>query len=207
MFFKIFMDKTSTKKNDFDIKLKEAIEIIRENRSIVATRVLEVLDSQRITVNSFFNMLPKHYQEMQEDLLHEENITLPSDYPPSEEAVKIIESKLSGIIYEDKHIYLSSERTIEEIASTLVHEVSHFLNSEIFTQERKKSSTLLYRYNDEVRSFTAEKIFELDGHCMLRSHTRKIHAHVTRAYPEFVEPEMDTKKMGYVYSWFDTPMK
>ncbi|MFJ1268120.1 hypothetical protein ACD661_06095 [Legionella lytica] len=207
MFFKIFMDKTSTKKIDFDVKLKEAIEIIRENRSIVATRVLEVLDSQRITVNSFFNMVPKHYQEMQEDLLNEENITLPSDYPPSEEAVKIIESKLSGIIYEDKHIYLSSDRTAEEIASTLVHEVSHFLNSDIFRQERKKSSTLLYRYNDEVRSFTAEKIFALDGHCMLRSYTRKIHAHVTRAYPEFVEPDMDTQKMGYVYSWFDTPMK
>ena len=207
MFFKIFMDKTSTKKIDFDVKLKEAIEIIRENRSIVATRVLEVLDSQRITVNSFFNMVPKHYQEMQEDLLNEENITLPSDYPPSEEAVKIIESKLSGIIYEDKHIYLSSDRTAAEIASTLVHEVSHFLNSDIFRQERKKSSTLLYRYNDEVRSFTAEKIFALDGHCMLRSYTRKIHAHVIRAYPEFVEPEMDTQKMGYVYSWFDTPMK
>ncbi|CAM4487308.1 MAG: hypothetical protein LEGION0403_FIIPPAGN_00377 [Legionella sp.] len=90
MFFKIFMDKTSTKKNDFNVKLKEAIEIIRANQSIVATRVLEVLDSQRITVNSFFNMSPKHYQEIQEDLLKEEHITIPPDYPPTEETVEIM---------------------------------------------------------------------------------------------------------------------
>lgn len=207
MFFKIFMDKTSTKKNDFNVKLKEAIEIIRANQSIVATRVLEVLDSQRITVNSFFNMSPKHYQEIQEDLLKEEHITIPSDYPPTEETVEIIEGKYSGIIYEDKHIYLSLARTVEEIASTLIHEVCHFLNSDIFRQEKKNSSTLLYRYKDEVRSFTAEKIFELDGRCMLRSYTRKIHAHVTQVYPEFVDPNIDMQKVGYVYSCFDTPRK
>lgn len=207
MFFKIFTDKSSAKKNDFDVKLREVIEIIRDNQSIVARHVIKALDSQKITVNSFFNMSPRHYETMQEELLTEENTTIPPDYPPSEEAVKIIESKYSGIIYEDEHIYLSLERSVEEIASTLVHEVCHFLNSDIFRQEKKNSTTLLYRYKDEVRSFTAEKIFELDGRCMLRSYTRKIHAHVTRAYPEFVDPDMDTKKMGYVYSCFDTPMK
>ncbi|MDR3501525.1 MAG: hypothetical protein P4L79_02985 [Legionella sp.] len=208
MFFKaVFMDKSSTKKNEFDIKLNDAIELIRANQSIVATRVLEALDSHRITVNSFFNMSENHYKEIQEDLLKEEKITIPSEYPPSEEIVNIIEEKYSGIIYDDKHIYLSLNRTVEEIASTLVHEVCHFLNSDIYRQEQKKSSSLLYRYKDEIRSFTAEKIFERDGHCILRSHMRRIHAHVTRAYPEFVDPDMDMQKVGYVYSCYDTPMK
>lgn len=207
MFFKIFMDKSSTKKNEFGIKLNEAIELIRDNQSIVAKRVLEVLESNQVTVNSFFNMSLWHYEQMQEDLLQEENITIPPDYPPSDETVKIIEGKYSGIIYEDKHIYLNSDRSTEEIATTLVHEISHFLNSDIFRQEKKNSSSLLYRYKDEVRSFTAEKIFERDGHCILRSHMKKIHAHVTRAYPEFVDPDMDMQKVGYVYSCYDTPMK
>jgi hypothetical protein len=207
MFFKLFTDKTPTKKSEFEIKLNEAIELIRDNQSIVAERVLEVLESNQVTVNSFFNMSPWHYEQMQAELFQEEKITIPPDYPPSDETVKIIEDKYSGIIYEDKHIYLNSDRSAEEIASTLVHEISHFLNNTIFKQEQKNSSSLLYRYKDEIRSFTAEKIFERDGHCILRSHMKKIHAHVTRAYPEFVDPDMDMQKVGYVYSCYDTPMK
>ncbi|WP_133135683.1 hypothetical protein [Legionella rowbothamii] len=207
MFFKIFTDKSSKRKNEFDIKLNEAIELIRNNQSIVAERVLEVLESNLVTVNSFFNISHSYYQQIQEDLLQEEKITIPSDYPPSDETVKIIEGKYSGIIYDDQHIYLSSDRTVEEIASTLVHEICHYLNSEIFRQEQKNSSSLLYRYKDEVRSFTAEKIFERNGHCILRSHMRNIHAHVTRVYPEFVDPDMDMQKVGYVYSCYDTPIK
>ncbi len=208
MFFKsLFMDKSSTQKNNFDAKLEEAIKLIRANKSIVAARVLEVLDSHKVTINSFFNMSYKHFQEIQEDLLEEEKITIPSDYPPSDETVKIIEKTYSGIIYEDKHIYLNSERSAEDIASTLVHEICHFLNSDIFKQEKRNSSSLLYRYKDEVRSFTAERIFERDGHCVLRSDIKKVHAYVTEAYPEFVDPNEDMQKLGYVYSCYDMPRK
>ena len=61
-------------------------------------------------------------------MFEEENILLSQEHPPTEKTVKIIEKYLSGIIYDDQHIYLNSEHTIEEIASTMVHESCHFLN-------------------------------------------------------------------------------
>lgn len=208
MFFSpSFANKSSSSKDNFDIKFKKAIELIKRNHSIVAPKVLEAIDLHRITVNSFFNMSEEHYQEMQEDMLEENSIILPTEYPPTAEAVKLIEGKLSGIIYEDKHIYLSSRQTTQEIASTLVHEICHFLNRDIYRRERKTSSSQLFRYKDEVRSFTAEKIFERDGHCLRRSDIKKIHTRVAKAYSEFLQPNEDTQKLGYIYSSFDAPMK
>lgn len=208
MFFSPFsVDKIPSNKQSFDIKLEEAIELIKINRSIVAPKILEVLISSQITVNSFFNMSEKHYKKMRKSMLEEDGITLPEEYPPSEEAVTMIEEQLAGIIYENKYIYLSSHRTAAQIASTLVHEICHFLNDEIYSQEEKTSSSELFKYKDEVRAFTAEKIFERDGHCLRRSDMRAIHTRVTNSYSEFVVQDEDTQKLGYLYSCFDTPKR
>ncbi len=138
-------------------------------------------------------------------MFEEENILLSQEHPPTEKTVKIIEKYLSGIIYDDQHIYLNSEHTIEEIASTMVHESCHFLNSGIYKKEKKNASSQIYKYADEVRSFTAEKIFERNGKCLRRSDIKKIHEQVTRLYPEFIAQDVDTQKLGYIFSSYDAP--
>lgn len=200
-----FAPSISSEKELFNAKLAKAIQLIQANHSIVAINVLNVINSDKITINSFFNLSKQHYQRMKKNMLKDENIILPEEYPPTLEAIRMIEKKLSGIIYDDKHIYLSSQNTIEQIASSLVHEVCHFLNADIYMKEQKKAGSLLYRYHDEVRAFTAEKIFERDGHCIRRSDIRTIHQKVSELYPEFLEQEIDTQKLGYIFASYDMP--
>ena len=61
-------------------------------------------------------------------------------------------------------------------------------------------------YRDEVRSYTAEKMFERNGRCLLRSDIKEIHEHVTKLYSEFVEEDETPSKQGYIYASCDSPL-
>ena len=124
---------------------------------------------------------------------------------PSDRAVRMIETELNGIIYDDRHIYLSSNRTPVQIANTLVHEICHFLNADLVDFENQQSNPNLVSHNEEVRSFAAEKMFERNGSCLRRSDIKAIHNMVSDLYPEFNDTGDEELELGYIYSSYDSP--
>ncbi|KTD21852.1 hypothetical protein [Legionella londiniensis] len=198
--------KTNPEVRNFQYKLNSAITLIRQNNALVARKVIEAIDAQQVKIGSFFDLTPEHYASMRRSFKREHKINLPASFPPGELTVRKIESVLEGIIYADKYIYLSSKKNVEEIASTLIHEVGHFLNSGIFDEESKFKAPKLASYSDEVRSFTAEKMFEKNGFCLTRSDIKKIHNTVSTLYPEFTGPEVDPDSLGYIYASYDWPL-
>jgi hypothetical protein len=143
---------------------------------------------------------------MKHDMKKEDNIILPNTYPPSEQAVKMIESKLNGIIYEDRYIYISRKRTPEQMASTLVHEICHFMNAGLMDKEKQFINSNQVSHNEEVRSFAAEKMFERNGHCLRRSDIKELHEMVTDLYPEFNDIGDDEPQLGYIFASYDSPI-
>ncbi|MBL7479314.1 ImmA/IrrE family metallo-endopeptidase [Legionella bononiensis] len=201
-----FFEKTQSSLSNFNSKLQTAINLIRQNNSLVALKVMEVIDSDQVSIRSFFDLSKDHWRRMKHDMKKEDNIILPNTYPPSEQAVKMIESELNGIIYEDRYIYISRKRTPEQMASTLVHEICHFLNSGLMDQERLSLNSNLVSHNEEVRSFAAEKMFERNGHCLRRSDIKELHEMVTDLYPEFNDTGDDEPELGYIFASYDSPI-
>jgi hypothetical protein len=200
-----FEKKQSSGVTDFNAKLRSAIKIIQQNNSFIALKVMEVINSDKVTINSFYNLSRSHWHTMKQSMKEEDQIILPGAYPPSERAVRMIETELNGIIYDDRHIYLSSSRTPVQIANTLVHEICHFLNADLVDFENQQSNPNLVSHNEEVRSFAAEKMFERNGSCLRRSDIKAIHNMVSDLYPEFNDIGDEELELGYIYSSYDSP--
>jgi hypothetical protein len=198
-----FFEKNASESN-FQSKYATAIKLIQQNESLVAKKVLEIIKSGKLEIRSFHELSKKHYSEMRNDFQEEHDINLPKTFPPTADAVRKIESKLEGIIYNNKTIYITSQKSAKEIASTIIHEVGHFLNNSLCEQQSKKNFNIA-RYSDEVRAFTAEKMFERNGHCLLRSDIRAIHDKVSSLYPEFVDSVEQVKGLGYIFATYDMP--
>lgn len=183
----------------FNKKLEEAIELIKKNKSLIAIKVLEVINANKISIYPFSDMTEKRYFGLVEGGI----LDLPQEYPPTTAAVQKIENAYGGMIY-GNDIYISFSYSPSMIASTLIHEVSHYLNDELNKEDFLKMPKTVANYLDEVRSFIAERIFEKNGHCMLRSDVKKIHGFVPNLYPHLTKPE-DTSAQGYIYGHFDLP--
>lgn len=204
--FLFFDNVASYRENIFQSKLQIAIKMIEKNNSLIAIKVLEAIRSNKVIIHSFHGLSQEHYHQTKKDLNEDSNIALPNIYPPSDSAVALIESVLNGVIYQDKYIYLSSKKNPKGIASTLIHEITHYLNCRLYDEELKSKKAKLVSYRDEVRSFTAEIMFQKNGHCITRSDVRKIHATVADLYPEFTTPDEDYSKQGLIYGSYDSPM-
>lgn len=187
----------------FQEKLVQAIALIRENNSIVARDVLNTLDSSTLTIQSFYALSRQHFMCIINDM-SALNIDVPTDYPPSKEAVRTIGQYLNGIIFNSQTIYINSNRSIEAIAQTIIHEVTHFINDTLLDQEVHSEGYAKARYNDELRAFIAQRVFERNGSCLLRSDVKNIHAFVTDNYPEFADA-LDEPPHGYLFSTYDRP--
>ncbi len=201
--FNFFEKNQAFDEKNFEQKLQDAISLIKQNQSFVARLVLDVINSNQVTVSTFFQLTPDHYQRMKTIMKKDYHTTLPKTFPPTMSAVRKIEKELDGIIYDHQHIYISSTKNVEEIAKTLIHEVCHFLNSDLYDKELETEASKQVSYKDEIRAFTAEKIFEKNNGYLLRSDINQIHETVTELYPEFTDP--DNLISGYIYSTFDKP--
>ncbi|HGF0882379.1 TPA: lpg2461 family Dot/Icm T4SS effector, partial [Legionella pneumophila] len=201
--FNFFEKNQAFDENNFEQKLQDAINLIKQNQSFVARLVLDAINSNQVTLSTFFQLTPNHYQRTKTIMRKDYHTTLPNTFPPTISAVRKIEKELDGIIYDNQHIYISSTKSVEEIAKTLIHEVCHFLNSDLYDKERETEESKQVGYKDEVRAFTAEKMFEKNKGYLLRSDINQIHETVTELYPEFTDPENPIS--GYIYSTFDSP--
>ena len=85
-------------------------------------------------------MTQEHYIRMRKNMKIEHKVSISDEFPPTAADVRKIESELQGIIYDDLYIYISSKRSAEQIASTLIHEISHFLNADLYNQEKQTNS-------------------------------------------------------------------
>lgn len=202
-----FFDKNKSQGElNFQSKLQDAINLIKENKSVVATKVLKVIKSQQLTIHSFYALSKNDFSSMIKDFKEDKHVDLPKKFPPSQSAVNKIESELEGIIYSDKRIYMNSKKSVREIASTLVHEICHFLNEDLFKADKQIYGNNFAHYRSEARAFTAEKIFERNGSCVRRSDIKAIHERVTKSYPEFNDPNRENSLLGYIYSAYDSPL-
>ncbi|QEY51875.1 hypothetical protein [Legionella longbeachae] len=201
-----FFEKPINNVNDnFQTNLSAAIDVIKQNQSVLAKKILDVINSKKIIIHSFFNVTKEHYFKMRKDIKNEYGEILSENFPPDISTIRKIESKLEGIIYDDKVIYIRSSNNPPKMANTLVHEICHFLNASIYNKEKKINPTNLVGYYDEVRAHTGEKIFERNGSCLRRSDIKQIHKQVTDLYPEFLISYEDALELGYIYSSYDGP--
>ncbi len=201
--FNFFEKNQAFDENNFEQKLQDAINLIKQNQSFVARLVLDAINSNQVTLSTFFQLTPNHYQKTKTIMRKDYHTTLPNTFPPTISAVRKIEKELDGIIYDNQHIYISSTKSVEEIAKTLIHEVCHFLNADLYDKEMETEESKQVGYKDEVRAFTAERMFEKNKGYLLRSDINQIHETVTELYPEFTDPENPIS--GYIYSTFDSP--
>ncbi|HAU1628439.1 TPA: lpg2461 family Dot/Icm T4SS effector [Legionella pneumophila] len=201
--FNFFEKNQAFDENNFEQKLQDAINLIKQNQSFVARLVLDAINSNQVTLSTFFQLTPNHYQKTKTIMRKDYHTTLPNTFPPTISAIRKIEKELDGIIYDNQHIYISSTKSVEEIAKTLIHEVCHFLNADLYDKEMETEESKQVGYKDEVRAFTAERMFEKNKGYLLRSDINQIHEMVTELYPEFTDPENPIS--GYIYSTFDSP--
>ncbi len=201
--FNFFEKNQAFDENNFEQKLQDAINLIKQNQSFVARLVLDAINSKQVTLSTFFQLTPNHYQKTKTIMRKDYHTTLPNTFPPTISAIRKIEKELDGIIYDNQHIYISSTKSVEEIAKTLIHEVCHFLNADLYDKEMETEESKQVGYKDEVRAFTAERMFEKNKGYLLRSDINQIHETVTELYPEFTDPENPIS--GYIYSTFDSP--
>ncbi|ABQ55945.1 hypothetical protein LPC_2015 [Legionella pneumophila str. Corby] len=201
--FNFFEKNQAFDENNFEQKLQDAINLIKQNQSFVARLVLDAINSNQVTLSTFFQLTPNHYQKTKTIMRKDYHTTLPNTFPPTISAIRKIEKELDGIIYDNQHIYISSTKSVEEIAKTLIHEVCHFLNADLYDKEMETEESKQVGYKDEVRAFTAERMFEKNKGYLLRSDINQIHETVTELYPEFTDPENPIS--GYIYSTFDSP--
>lgn len=181
-------------------QLNSAIFLIEQNKSNVAQSVMKAIQSGKIIIRPFKELSKKHYKSIKEDW----DDSLPNTFPPSKSTIKRIEEKFAGLTFDDKYVYFKSSETIEEIASTLVHEVCHSLNKNLFNAELKQDNKNHVGYRDEVRSFLAETIFNKNGRYLLRSDVKLIHDKVKELYPDYSKGNKYTS--GYLYSSYDHPL-
>ncbi|RUR02962.1 hypothetical protein [Legionella septentrionalis] len=193
----------SSRKLTFQQKLKIAVKSIREKKSFIAEKVYEAIKTKQVSLHSFKQLSAEHFLEVRKAIAESSEIELPEQYPPAEETLNIIENKLGGFIVHDC-IYLCSRGSSRRIALTIVHEVTHYLNTDIWEEELTTKQCEIACYRDEVRSFLAEEAFA-KGFCLTRNDVKKVHEKVTRLYPEYVAAGENTKAIGYVFSSFDTP--
>ena len=193
---KFFEKAPGFNEQNFRDKLKEAINLISQNQTLIAKRTLEIIATNKVTIQSFFELSQDHYLFLRKDILEESHIRLPNRFPMGDLAVRMIESNLTGIIFNDRTMYINSMLCIDEMAKTLIHEISHHMNQDVFHLDKKATSHNSACYKEEIRAFTAEKIFEKNGHCILRSDVKKIHAKVAQLYPELNDPLERTT--GYI---------
>ena len=174
---------------------------IKQNPSTISTLVIQAINSNQVTISFFCQLTKDHFQRLREDLIETHDVTLPTDFPPTASTISQIEEELEGMIFDDKHIYLSSKPSVTEIAKSIIHEVCHFLNSELSDEESIKHGSKIAHYKDEIRSFIAEKNFEINNRRILRSDIKEIHNTVTDLYPEYIDSEIPIS--GYIYSAFE----
>lgn len=199
-FSKFFEKKMDFDKESFQNRLDEAIEVIAKNRSVVAKRALKTIKDRKICIRSFFDLSKEHYLSIKK-LLEKHQVFLPDTYPPDCNAVFKIENQLNGCFFFKNYIYLKSGRSAEAMAGTLVHEISHYFYKCMPIE--KKTKYLPYnQYNDEVMAFTAQKLFQKNGRCLLRNDVKEIH-HVLLNYYPHIDANNKPLRASYVSGYYD----
>lgn len=186
---------------NFQKKLKGALERIKNNSSLIALRVIEAIETNQVKLLPFKDLNPKHYQLIKKNIFVEQGVTL-GDYPPAHDDIQKIEEYLDGMLFGDNTIYISSDLTGKKLESTIVHEVTHFINSPIYDFE--KNYDPLYKYRDEVRAIKGE--FEYKRKIVLRSHIRLIHEQVKHLNPDLVKDNsINYEGIGFLSSMHEEP--
>lgn len=201
----MYVAKFFEKKMDFDRarfqnELNEAIDVIAKNRSVVAKRVLKTIKENRVCIRSFYDLSKAHYLSIKK-MLEKHEVFLSSNFPPTPTAVLLIENQINGCFFYKNYIYLKSGRRVEDIAGTLVHEVSHYFYRSVPLEKRTRYLPHS-QYNDEVIAFTAQKLFNKNGQCLLRKDVKEIHSIVIEHYPH-IDIKDKPLQASYVSGYYD----
>ena len=192
-----FFKSTSFDKKRFQHKLKAAIALIGRSEAEIAELVIAAIRSKKLRIRTFYEFSKKtHFLYIRKFFLKHGEPTL---FPPTRSVTRKIESALDGLYCPDNQtIYIGSRLGIKQMAQTLIHEVTHFLNSELYDEELETKGQAIVDFLYEIRSVTAEKLFEKNGARLLRSDVKKIENEVRCAYPQFIEAGQENKRIGFV---------
>lgn len=180
-------------RKQFEKKLASAIDLIQSKNTSVARVVRDVISSKQVSIYPFYELSQqkKHVRYIKKNFLKDE----PLKHVDHRKCfMKKVEFHLDGLCFsDDKIIYISSRLNIREMAKTLVHEVVHHINDDLYERELITKGDCAH-FLHEMRSFFAEEVFEEETR-LLRSDVRKIEEKVRDGYPELIEAN---KPIGFI---------
>lgn len=194
-----FGNEISHKIEAFNFKLSDALIIIKKNKSAIANIVLKAIESKNVTIKSFYQLEQYQYNDLKNEILRDYGEKLPEFSCLTITAIKKIEIAFEGTTY-DNEIYISSMLDLNTFASTIVHEISHFLNITLTEFEAKYYCNEFVEYCNEVRAYIAEESFNKNGEPLSSMDLNKIHARVKEKYPEYFLPDITTEQLGFIPS-------
>jgi hypothetical protein len=181
-------------------RLNDAISLIKQSSSLEAKAVMEAIIDHRVSLSSFFSVTDTHYSQIREMYNHTHQDRLPASYPPSDLAIRKIESMLNGIIFDGETIYLDSQLKPKTLARIIMHEVFHHIHTGLVVREAEIFSEKTAYYRDEIRAHRAEQC--LFPKKITRSVIGELHDRVQTCYSELLED--GETPFGYVDDVLDT---
>lgn len=79
--FNFFEKNQAFDEKNFEQKLQDAIKLIKQNQSFVARLVLDAINSNQVTLSTFFQLTPNHYQKTKTIMRKDYHTTLPNTFP------------------------------------------------------------------------------------------------------------------------------
>ena len=108
--------------------LEAALLLLRESPEPIARRTLQVINTGEVNLYAFQQLTRSDWKKMVRELEGEQNNFLSGQFPVTAEDVLKLNNFLDGWQF-GRNIYLDLTNYVTEIASTLVHEVTHYSNN------------------------------------------------------------------------------
>ena len=163
---------------DFRKTVQQALEVLRTSKTEVGRATYAYVTTGRVKVDELNDLTRPDYHRVRRDLKKWTDALRPEAYEslanPRSPASKALDRLLNGYMWDDR-IYVAKGLSPQKLASTLVHEVNHFLNR---SEENYRGDTNALL--EEYRAFYVEKLFK--GEEMTPAKCRKLKEEVAREY-------------------------
>ena len=163
---------------EFRAYVGRALEVLRASRSPVGRATYDYIVSGRVKIDEVGDLTRADYKRASNDLRKWTRALGADRYEtlmnPKSPASKALDRLLNGYMWDDR-IYVARGQSPKKLASTLVHEVNHFINK---SEEHYRGPT--QRLLEEYRAFYVERLYA--GETMTPEKCRRLKEEVAKEY-------------------------
>lgn len=163
---------------EFRAYVERALAVLKADKSPLAQATYRYIATGKVKIDEVNDLTRADYLRARKDLSKWTRALKPDAYEslgnPQSHASKALDRLLNGYMWDDR-IYVARGLSPQKLASTLVHEVNHFVNK---SEEHYRGPT--QGLIEEYRAFYVEKLFA--GETMTAEKCRALKAEVAREY-------------------------